>query len=198
MKKESQAVLREGECYTIAAANGRVLEVADYNTENGALIRLWSYEGKPWQQWVFLSAGDGEYRIKNRFTGKMMDLALGGITNGTFIHQWTQTSSAGQRWKIEDAGGRVRLCSVRAPGKVIDLAQMRIDNGAQAQIWQDVGGENQTWRLTRIAGQSFEKTQPQKTGALPSTRTQTGRSSRAKKQLKETPAPTGKAKKANK
>ena len=46
MKKSAQTVIREGACYTIAAANGRVLEVADFNTENGASIRLWSYEGQ--------------------------------------------------------------------------------------------------------------------------------------------------------
>lgn len=33
MKKSAQTVIREGACYTIAAANGRVLEVADFNTE---------------------------------------------------------------------------------------------------------------------------------------------------------------------
>ena len=32
MKKSAQTVIREGACYTIVAANGRVLEVADFNT----------------------------------------------------------------------------------------------------------------------------------------------------------------------
>ena len=50
MKRSAQTVLQEGMFYTIAAANGRVLEVADFNTENGASVRLWSYEGQPWQQ----------------------------------------------------------------------------------------------------------------------------------------------------
>ncbi len=36
MKKSAQTVIRPDACYTIAAANGRVLEVADFNTENGA------------------------------------------------------------------------------------------------------------------------------------------------------------------
>ena len=87
MKKTAQTVIREGACYTIAAANGRVLEVADFNTENGASVRLWSYEGQPWQQWFFEEAADGQYRIKNRFTGKVMDLAMSGVANGTWIHQ---------------------------------------------------------------------------------------------------------------
>lgn len=76
MKKSAQTVIRPDAYYTIAAANGRVLEVADFNTENGASVRLWSYEGQPWQQWQFVEAGEGEYRIKNRFTGKVMDLAM--------------------------------------------------------------------------------------------------------------------------
>ena len=36
MKKSAQTVIRPEAFYTIAAANGRVLEVADFNTENGA------------------------------------------------------------------------------------------------------------------------------------------------------------------
>ena len=76
MRKSAQTVIRPDAYYTIAAANGRVLEVADFNTENGASVRLWSYEGQPWQQWSFEESAEGEYRIKNRFTGKVMDLAM--------------------------------------------------------------------------------------------------------------------------
>lgn len=47
MRKSAQTVIRPDAYYTIAAANGRVLEVADFNTENGASVRLWSYEGQP-------------------------------------------------------------------------------------------------------------------------------------------------------
>ena len=40
MKKSAQTIIRPDACYTIAAANGRVLEVADFNTENGASVEL--------------------------------------------------------------------------------------------------------------------------------------------------------------
>ena len=68
-----------GEYYIIKSPNGKVLEVKDFNTENGAGIQLWSYAGHPWQQWQFVDAGEGRWRIQNRFTGKMIDLALGGV-----------------------------------------------------------------------------------------------------------------------
>ena len=40
-KKIAQTVITEGKYYTINAANGKVVEVADYNIENGAKIQLW-------------------------------------------------------------------------------------------------------------------------------------------------------------
>ena len=51
MAKASQAVILENEFYIIKAPNGKVLEVKNFNTENGAAIQLWSYAGHPWQQW---------------------------------------------------------------------------------------------------------------------------------------------------
>lgn len=180
MKKTAQTVLQPGAYYTIAAANGRVLEVADYNTENGALIRLWSYEGQPWQQWSFEEAGEGEYRIRNRFTGKVMDLAMSGVVNGTWVHQWAKTSGSAQRWHIDEASVGIKIRNVLAD-KLLDLKDMRVDNGAQAQIWQDVAGDNQQWRLTPVPDRLLEKDMPKpepKHAAPKTTRTQTGRTSR--------------------
>ena len=84
MKKTVQTVISPDKFYTIASANGKVVEVADFNTENGAAIQLWDYAGEEWQQWVFVRAGEGVYRIRNRFTGKMLDLIAGGVVDGAF------------------------------------------------------------------------------------------------------------------
>ena len=92
-----------------------MLEVADFNTENGASVRLWSYEGQPWQQWSFEETADGQYRIRNRFTGKVMDLAMSGVVNGTWVHQWSATTGAGQRWEVVPRGRR-RQAAQRAGG----------------------------------------------------------------------------------
>ena len=73
-KKIAQTVLTEGKFYTISAANGKVVEVADYNIDNGAKIQLMDNANFEWQQWNFVAAGDGVYRIQNRYTGKRMDL----------------------------------------------------------------------------------------------------------------------------
>ena len=115
MAKASQVVLSENEFYLIKAPNGKVLEVKNFNTENGAAIRLWDYAGHPWQQWKFVDAGEGRWRIQNRFTGKMMDLALGGVVEGTWLHQWGRTSGLSQCWALEATrNGRTRIRNVLA------------------------------------------------------------------------------------
>ena len=150
MAKASQAVILENEFYIIKAPNGKVLEVKNFNTENGAAIRLWDYAGHPWQQWKFVDAGEGRWRIQNRFTGKMMDLALGGVVEGTWLHQWGRTSGLSQCWALEPTrNGRTRIRNVLAD-KYIDLVGMNTANGAQAQIWNFVAGGNQEWTLERI------------------------------------------------
>ena len=58
-KKIAQTVITEDKFYTIAAANGKVVEVKDYNTENGAQIQLWDNANAEWQQWSFVRAGEG-------------------------------------------------------------------------------------------------------------------------------------------
>ena len=150
MAKTSQVVLLENEFYLIKAPNGKVLEVKNFNTENGGLVQLWDYAGQPWQQWKFLDAGEGRWRIQNRFTGKMMDLVYAGVVEGTWIHQWSRTSGLSQCWVLEPTrNGRTRIRNVLAD-KFIDLVGMNTSNGAQAQIWPEVPGGNQEWDLVRV------------------------------------------------
>ena len=119
-KKIAQTVLTEGKFYTISAANGKVIEVADYNIDNGAKIQLMDNANFEWQQWNFVAAGDGVYRIQNRFTGKMMDLDMGGVSDGTRVHQWEGAQASSQLWVVEPTNdGHVKIKSNLA-GKLLD------------------------------------------------------------------------------
>ena len=160
MAKAAQVVLSENEFYLIKAPNGKVLEVKNFNTDNGASIRLWDYAGHPWQQWRFVDAGEGRWRIQNRFTQKMIDLAMGGVVEGTWLHQWGRTSGLSQCWTLEPTrGGRTRIRSALAD-KYIDLVGMNTGNGAQAQIWNYVSGGNQEWNLVRVDNDDGTQTAP--------------------------------------
>ena len=148
-KKIAQTVITEDKFYTIAAANGKVVEVKDYNTENGAQIQLWDNANAEWQQWSFVRAGEGVYRIKNRFTGKMMDLDMGGVSDGTRVHQWESAQASSQLWVVEPTNdGRVKIKSNLA-GKLLDPG-MATENGTVLQIWADVNGDNQFWTINEV------------------------------------------------
>ena len=122
MAKASQVVLLENEFYLIKAPNGKVLEIKNFNTENGAAIRLWDYAGHPWQQWQFVDAGEGRWRIRNRFTGKFIDLALGGVVEGTWLHQWGRTSGLSQCWELQSTrNGRTRIAFYPLTGRTHQL-----------------------------------------------------------------------------
>ena len=59
MAKASQVVILENEFYIIKAPNGKVLEVKDFNTENGAAIQaIRGSSGSSWTQ----AAGAGASR----------------------------------------------------------------------------------------------------------------------------------------
>ena len=149
-KKIAQTVIAEDKFYTISAANGKVVEVADYNMDNGAKIQLWDNADKEWQQWGFVRAGEGVYRIKNRFTGKMLDLDRGGVNDGTHVHQWEGANASSQLWVVENMNdGRVKIKSNLA-GKCLDTIGGYTENGAALQIWADVSGENQFWTIAEV------------------------------------------------
>ena len=96
-----------------------------------------------------MAAGDGVYRIQNRFTGKMLDLDMGGVSDGTRVHQWEGAQASSQLWVVEPTNdGRVKIKSNLA-GKLLDPG-MATENGTVLQIWADVNGDNQFWIIDEV------------------------------------------------
>ena len=124
-QKMTQTVIEAGKFYTISAANGKVMEVADFNMDNGAKIQLWDNANVEWQQWGFVAAGDGVYRLKNRFTGKMLDLNMGGVSDGTNLSQ-------GQRQLLAIA----RAAVADPPVLILDEATSSIDTRTEILVQQ--------------------------------------------------------------
>ena len=112
MRKSAQTVIRPDAYYTIAAANGRVLEVADFNTENGASVRLWSYEGQPWQ---IVEAGSGKVKLRNVLADKVIDLVGMRVENGTQAQIWQDVFGENQLWKLDPVPERLLNKETPAP-----------------------------------------------------------------------------------
>lgn len=69
-------------CYQIAAKNGRVLEVADFNTASGAAVQLWDNVKEDSQIWLLVEVAEGLYKLENKLTGKVLDVINAGSQNG--------------------------------------------------------------------------------------------------------------------
>ena len=157
MKHNEQTVIDENKYYTIASGTGKVLEVENGSTENGAAIRMWKNQNEPWQQWQFIEEGERVYRIQNRFTGKVLDLVECGVVDGTWLHQWEGVHGSSQIWIVEPTNdGRVKVRS-NLSGKCMDIVGMSQENGARLQIWQDVNGDNQLWTITEAKEKKAKK-----------------------------------------
>ncbi len=150
MKKIAQTMIVADCYYTIANANGKVIEAVE-GMENGGAIQLATSTKAENQQWMFLRMGEGVYRIQNRGTGKMMDLMMNGTVDGTWLHQWEDVNGSSQLWIVEAVNdGTVKIKAQLAPTKCIDVVGMSNEDGAHIQIWEDVNGDNQKWTIDEV------------------------------------------------
>lgn len=84
--------------YFIRHLHGNVVDLKDYNVDNGATIQLWGFGGHEAHLWELRDAGDGYFNIINVHSGKAVDVTGGRNENGTKIQSFELNKSAAQRW----------------------------------------------------------------------------------------------------
>ena len=75
--------------YTIAAkAGGKVIEIENASTDNGAKVCLAEATGADQQLWSIVHIDGKYYKIINKNSGKALDIINMGVVNGANLHQW--------------------------------------------------------------------------------------------------------------
>ncbi|MEU6261555.1 RICIN domain-containing protein [Streptomyces sp. NPDC047043] len=129
--------------------SGKVLDVSDAATANGAGIIQWTPTGGTNQQWRFLPEPDGSFRIAARHSGELLD-SPGGSGQGAQLDQWSDTGGDNQHWRLVDAGGGYhRLVNIRN-GLCADVESGSTDNGTRVIQWPAGGGTNQQWQVVAV------------------------------------------------
>ena len=139
-KKIAQTVLTEGKFYTISAANGKVIEVADYNIDNGAKIQLmggvsdgtrvhqWEGAQASSQLWVVEPTNDGRVKIKSNLAGKLLDPGMA-TENGTVLQIWADVNGDNQFWTINEVTRKpktsVKATTVKAKAAAEKAADLK-------------------------------------------------------------------------
>ncbi|MEV4502610.1 RICIN domain-containing protein [Streptomyces klenkii] len=150
----AERVLAPG-VYTVTnVGSGKVLDVADSSTANGANIHQWESNGTDTQKWrigpakVFRTEwyqpDTSEYSLTSVASGKLLDVS------GANAQQWEITYRTNQHWCLSPLGDGVFIISSLISGKVLDVADGSTANGANIQQWEHNGTDAQKWRFTAL------------------------------------------------
>ncbi|ROO59075.1 arabinan endo-1,5-alpha-L-arabinosidase [Micromonospora sp. Llam0] len=134
----------------VARHSGKALDVYERATGDGAGIVQWSRNDGAWQQWRFVDAGNGHYRLRSRHSGKVLDVRDSSTADGADVVQWSDVDRASQQWRLADSdAGHVRLIN-RNSDKALDVWERSTADGARISQWTDWSGTNQQWQLVRV------------------------------------------------
>ncbi|MGW5558112.1 RICIN domain-containing protein [Micromonospora sp. NPDC003944] len=134
--------------------SGKVLDVRDTSTADGAVIQQWSRNDGAWQQFQFVSSGSGYYRLKARHSGKVVDLWEWNTADGADFRQWSDLNGTNQQFQVLDSdSGYVRLIN-RHSAKALEVWERSTADGGRISQYADVNGPNQQWQLVAVGGGS--------------------------------------------
>lgn len=145
--------------------SGRVLDVQNASTSNGA--NVWQYDdnGTSAQQWIIRDAGEGYFYIISKHSGLYMEVAGGYLCDYANIQMYTGNKSTAQKWKfiawganvgqtIED--GDYHIVSAVNNNFSVDVSNSSIDNNANIYLFQITSNSNQIFTVTYL-GNGFYK-----------------------------------------
>ncbi|MFB6634410.1 RICIN domain-containing protein [Streptomyces sp. NPDC056362] len=143
--------LLTGTYRVVNRVSGKVLDVADESTGNGAPVIQWPWSGRANQQWRLAPNHDGTFRLSNVHSGKVLDNPGTSTTPGQALDQWTDTDSPNQWWDLVSvgAGGRYHLIN-RASGLRASVENRSTDDGARIVQLPADGSTGQEWTIIAL------------------------------------------------
>ncbi|WP_328993584.1 endo-1,4-beta-xylanase [Kribbella sp. NBC_01245] len=132
----------------VAQHSGKAADIANASTSAGAVLQQWSVSGGSNQQFDFLDAGGGYFRIRARHSGLVLQVS--GSSSGADVTQQPDTNAASQQWQVTDHGnGAVSLVN-RQSGLALDVWAASAADGARISQWTYTGNANQRFQLQRL------------------------------------------------
>ncbi|MEU5154170.1 RICIN domain-containing protein [Glycomyces sp. NPDC021274] len=131
----------------IAQHSGKYADINGVSTAAGALLHQWSGTGRTNQQFQFVDAGEGHFKIKASHSGLVLQVASN--SNGADITQQADTGAHSQHWRLTDHGNNVVSIINRQSGLAMDVWGYSSADGARISQYTPNGNANQ--RFTRQA-----------------------------------------------
>ncbi|MGW0503437.1 glycoside hydrolase family 2 TIM barrel-domain containing protein [Micromonospora sp. NPDC003241] len=133
----------------VAQHSGKTADVNANSTAPGTALIQWPIGTGSNQQFDFVTADGGHYRIRARHSGLVLQPAT--TASGADIVQQVDTNTAAQQWRLVDHGGGVVSLVNRQTGLAMDVYAASTADGARICQWALSGNPNQRFQLQRIA-----------------------------------------------
>jgi alpha-galactosidase len=140
--------------YTLTARHsGKLLDVYNASTADGADVVQWAANGQTNQRWRFQDAGGGYNTVVSVNSGKCLDVygGTGATADGTRVAQWTCHGGTNQQWRVQDAGGGYLQLVARHSNKCLVVLNAATTDGAQAVQSTCGTSINQHWQRTQVS-----------------------------------------------
>jgi len=125
----------------IAQHSGKYADIDEVSTAAGARLIQWAPTGRTNQDFAFVDAGEGHFRIKARHSGLVLQAA--GDSSGADITQQPEGTATSQQWRVTDHGdGTVSLIN-RSSGLAMDVWGKSTADGARISLYAPNGAANQ-------------------------------------------------------
>ncbi|WP_205325455.1 glycoside hydrolase family 2 TIM barrel-domain containing protein [Glycomyces sp. YM15] len=131
----------------VAQHSGKAADISGASTGAGAALVQWTLNGGTNQQFDFVDAGGGYWRIRARHSGLVLQVS--GTGTGADITQQPTSGATSQHWQVVDYGGGVVGLVNRASGLAMDVWSESTEDGARVSQWNLTGGANQRFNLQR-------------------------------------------------
>lgn len=153
----------DGVYYIKNSSSGKYLDVINGQTNDGANIHQWDFNGAEAQKFKLVSDGSGYYYILTGATGyqSCVDIENGNGTDGTNVRQWSYLGGDAQKYRVEDLGNGKFIFYTKASScsGCLDLYEVNPNAGANIVQWNYWGGSGQQWILeTASTEKSLEGT----------------------------------------
>jgi len=130
--------------------SNKAMDLYNWATNDGAPIVQWTRNDLAVQQWRFVDAGSGYYKIRSVHSGKYLELP--DANDGTALVQNADNGTTRQHFRLADSdSGYVRFVN-RHSNKVIDVWEWSTADGGTLAGYSDLNGWNQQWQLNTVGG----------------------------------------------
>ncbi len=140
-----------GATYRLVNKNsGKVLDVMNESTVDGAAIIQYEGTGGANQQWKFVDAGSGYKKVVSVKSGKVLGVSEGSKADGAQVIQWGDTGAADQQWTLVASGSYYKIVN-RNSGKCLSVNGGSTANAANVVQWADNGSNDQLWQIVDVS-----------------------------------------------